>query len=44
MCPYGIIYNILHALPWPALVGYVQPWLDTLRAKRAERKAARHAT
>ena len=20
MCPYGVFYNLLHSLPWPALV------------------------
>lgn len=41
MCPYGLIYNILHALPWPALVGYLQPMLDSYAARRRARKAAR---
>ena len=40
MCPYGLIYNILHALPWPAIVGTFQPWLQALKLRRKAKKSA----
>ena len=41
MCPYGLVYNLISALPWPALVGFLQPMLQSLAAKRNQRKAAK---
>jgi hypothetical protein len=34
MCPYGILYNMLHMLPWPALVAQLTPYLEALKARR----------
>jgi hypothetical protein len=41
MCPYGIIYNILHSLPWPTLVAQLSPYLQALRLRRDQKKAAK---
>jgi hypothetical protein len=31
MCPYGIFYNLLHSLPWPALMGSLHSGYSLLR-------------
>jgi hypothetical protein len=38
MCPYGILYNMLHMLPWPALVAQLTPYLEALKARRPKAK------
>ncbi len=41
MCPYGILYNILHSLPWPALVAQLSPYLNALRLRHTQNKKHR---
>jgi len=38
MCPYGILYNLLHLLPWPALVAQLTPYLEALKLRRKTSK------
>ena len=39
MCPYGLLYNMLHMLPWPALVAQLTPYLESMKMKRLKRKS-----
>jgi hypothetical protein len=31
MCPYGLFYNLLHSLPWPALMGSLHSGLGLVK-------------
>lgn len=41
MCPYGIFYNLLHSLPWPALMGSLHSSLSALRQAFSLRRFTR---
>ena len=43
MCPYGIFYNLLHSLPWPALMGSLHSGLSFMKQALSLRRFSRRS-